>query len=270
MENIRSTIEIGKNLCDLTGQWIGYHNDLGTNMETLKRKTEQLNGRNNDINEEVNYAEQRSRKRRRVEVKLWQQDVRRITDDVQTLERQVLEVRGLKNAFKRAALGKRVVETIKEVEKLHENSEFSNGLLIDDPTCGHAIPTTESLAETTSVRNKEKIWNLLMDDAVTKIGVQGMGGVGKTTIMKHINNQLVDETCNYSDVIWVTVSKAFEIKNLQRQIAMKLNLHLFDYEDELHSASAIHNMLSRQKRYVLILDDLWKAFPLEEILNLNL
>ncbi|KAL7234358.1 hypothetical protein ACSBR1_017873 [Camellia fascicularis] len=82
MENIHSTIEIGKNLCDLTGPWVGYHNNLDTNMETLKRKTEQLNVRNNDVNEEVNYVEQRSRKRRRDEVKLWQEDVRRITDDV--------------------------------------------------------------------------------------------------------------------------------------------------------------------------------------------
>ncbi|GMP38682.1 hypothetical protein CsSME_00009835 [Camellia sinensis var. sinensis] len=265
MENIRSTIEIGKNLCDLTRPWVGYHNNLDTNMETLKRKTEQLNGRNNDINELVNYVEQRSRKRRRIEVKLWQEDVRRITADVQTLERQEREVRGLKNALKRAKLGKRVVDMIEELTKLYENGEFSNDLLIDDPTCGHAIPTAESLVETTSVRNKEKIWNFLMDDAVRKIGVQGMGGVGKTTIMKHINNQLLDETGNFSDVIWVTVSKAFEIKNLQRQIAKKLNLDLSDYEDELRSASEIHNMLSQKKRYVLILDDLWKAFPLEEV-----
>ncbi|KAL7236187.1 hypothetical protein ACSBR1_019450 [Camellia fascicularis] len=263
MENIRSTIEIGKNLCDLTGQWVGYHNNLDTNMETLKRKTEQLKGRENDINKEVNYAEQRSRKRRREEVRLWQEAVRRITGDVQTLERQEQEVRGLKNAFKRTKLGKLVVDTIEEVGKLFENGEFSNGLLIDD--CGHAIPTAESLAETTSVKNKEKIWNFLMDDVVRKIGVQGMGGIGKTTIMKHINNQLLVETCNFSDVIWVTVSETFKIKNLQRQIAKKLNLDLSDYEDELLSASEIHNMLSQKKRYVLILDDLWKAFPLEEV-----
>ncbi|KAI8026772.1 Disease resistance protein RFL1 [Camellia lanceoleosa] len=83
---------------------------------------------------------------------------------------------------------------IKEVEKLHENGEFSNGLLIDDPTCGHAIPTAESLAETTSAGNTEKIWNFLMDDMVRKISVLGMGAVGKTTITKHINNKLLDET----------------------------------------------------------------------------
>ncbi|THG01418.1 hypothetical protein TEA_020196 [Camellia sinensis var. sinensis] len=245
--------------------WDGYHNNLDTNMETLERKIEQLNSRNNDINEEVNYAQQRSRKKRRVEVKLWQEDVRRITYDVRTLERQEPEVQRLKNAFKRTELGKRVVEMIKEVEKLYENGGFANGLLIDDPTCGHAIPIAESLNETTSVRNKEKIWNFLIDGAVLKIGVQGMGGVGKTTIMKHINNRLLNETYNFSDVIWVTVSKAFKIKNLQRQIAEKLNLDLSDYKDELHSASEIHNMLSQKKRYVLILDDLWKAFPLDKV-----
>ncbi|XP_028104543.1 disease resistance protein At4g27190-like [Camellia sinensis] len=265
MENICSTIEIGKNLCDLTGPWVGYLNNLDTNMETLKRKTEQLNGRNNDINVEVNYAEQRSRKKRRVDVECWQEYVQRITADVQTLERQEQEVRGFKNAFKRAHLGKRVVDKIEEVEKLYENGEFSNGLLIDDPTCGHAIPTAESLVEPTSVRNREKIWNFLMDDAVRKIGVHGMGGIGKTTIMGSINNQLLSETSTFSDVIWVTVSKAFDIKNLQGQIAKKLNIALSDNEDELRSASEINKMLSQKKRYVFILDDLWKEFPLEKM-----
>ncbi|CAL5431937.1 unnamed protein product [Camellia sinensis] len=264
MENISSTIGIGKNLCDLTGPWVGYHNNLDTNMETLKRKIEQLNGRNDDINVEVNYKEQRSRKKRRVVVKLWQEDVRRITGDVQTLERQEREVRGFKNALKRAQLGKRVVDKIEEVGKLCEDGKFSDGLLIDDPTCGHAILTAESLAEPTSVRNREKIWNFLMDDAVRKIGVHGMGGVGKTTIMKSINNQLF-RTSTFSDVIWVTVSQALDIENLQRQIAKKLNIDLSDNEDELRSASEIHNMLSQKKRYVLILDDLWKEFPLEKM-----
>ncbi|CAL5379261.1 unnamed protein product [Camellia sinensis] len=265
VEKIGSAVELGKNLYDLTAPWVGYHNDLDTNIETLKRKTEQLNSRKDDIDEVVSYAEEYKRKRRRVEVTIWQEDVRRITCRVRTLELARQEVQGLKNAYNRKKLGKCVVETIKEVEKLHENGGFSNGLLIDNPTCGHAILTAKSLAEATSERNKEKIWKLLMDDAVRKIGVHGMGGIGKTTIMKHIYNQLLVGTSTFSEVIWVTISKAFDIKNLQRQIAKKLNFDLFDYEDELHSASEIRNKLSQKKGYVLILDDLWEAFRLKEV-----
>ena len=46
-----------------------------------------------------------------------------------------------------------------------------------------------------------------MGDKVTKIGVWGMGGIGKTAIMRHINNKLQEETNEFNDVIWVTVSQ---------------------------------------------------------------
>ncbi|CAL5379279.1 unnamed protein product [Camellia sinensis] len=122
-----------------------------------------------------------------------------------------------------------------------------------------------SFGETTSERNMEKVWEYLMDDEVRTIGVFGMGGVGKTTIMKHINSLLLNETCNFDDVIWVTVSKAFNISKLQSDIAKALNLDLSDYEDEKRIASELYAILSQKERYVLILDDLWEAFPMEKV-----
>ncbi|KAI7981968.1 putative disease resistance protein [Camellia lanceoleosa] len=133
------------------------------------------------------------------------------------------------------------------------------------PTSGWFIPTTTtSFGETTSARNMEKVWKYLMDDEVRQIGVFGMGGVGKTIIMHHINNRLVDETCEF-DVIWVTVSQPFNIRNLQRKIATALNLVFSKFDDEMRRASKLYAMLSRMKSYVLILDDLWEAFPLAKV-----
>ncbi|KAL7206267.1 hypothetical protein ACSBR2_019052 [Camellia fascicularis] len=186
---------------------------------------EYLSSQENDINKEVSIVEQRSRKRRKKEVEVWKKDVQRIKGDVQTLQIQEQEIIGWKNVFLCVRLRKLVVDRIKEVAEVQEKCRFSNDLLIDAfPNSAQLIPTTGSLGEITSAWNMEKVWEYLMDDEVRRIGIYRMGGVGKTTIMHHINNRLLNETCNFSDVIWVIVSKAFTVTNLQRQITKALDL----------------------------------------------
>ncbi|KAI7988001.1 Disease resistance protein RFL1 [Camellia lanceoleosa] len=215
MQFLHSIFEIGKSTWEETQKRVGYINFLDANMKNLKQKTEYLSSQENDRNKEVSIAEQRSRKRRKKEVEVWQKDVQRIKGDVQTLQIQEQEIVGWKNVFLQVRLGKLVVEKIKEVAEVQEKCRFSCNLLINAfPNSAQFIPTTRSLGEITSARNMEKIWEYLMDDEVRRIGIYGMGGVGKTTIMHHINNRLLNETCNFSDVIWVTVSKAFTVTNL--------------------------------------------------------
>ncbi|KAI7989968.1 putative disease resistance protein [Camellia lanceoleosa] len=186
--------------------------------------------------------------------------------DVQTLQREEQEVVGSKNVFSHVKLGKLVVEKIQEVAELQEKDRFSNGLLIDAlPTSGWFIRTMGSFCENTSARNMENVWKHVMDDEVRRIGIFEMGGIGKTTIMHHINNELLNEACNFDDVIWVTMSKALNIRNLQRQIAKALNFDLSSYRNETKRASKLYTMLFQKKRYVLILDDPWKAFPLNKV-----
>ncbi|KAL7206205.1 hypothetical protein ACSBR2_019002 [Camellia fascicularis] len=265
MEFLGSIFENGKNALEATGKWVVNINSLDANMKNLKRKIEYLSCQEDDINTELSSA-QRSLKRRKKEVEVWLGDVKTLKGDVQTLQRLEEEVVGWKYVFSRARLGKLVMEKIQEVEELQVKGRFANGLLIDAlPTSGWSRPTMGSFSETTSERNMEKVWECLMDDEVRTIGVFGMGGVGKTTIMKHINSRLLNETCNFDDVIWVTVSKAFNISKLQSNIARALNLDFSDYEDETRIASELYTILSRKERYVLILDDLWEAFPMEKV-----
>ncbi|KAL7206214.1 hypothetical protein ACSBR2_019009 [Camellia fascicularis] len=111
---------------EATQKWVGYINCLDANMKNLKRKTEYLSSQENDINKEVSIAEQRSRKRRKKEVEVWQKDVQRIKGDVQTLQIQEQEIVGSKNVFSRVRLGKLVVDKIKEVVEVEEKGRFSN------------------------------------------------------------------------------------------------------------------------------------------------
>lgn len=83
--------------------------------------------------------------------------------------------------------------------------------------------------------------------------------------MKHIHNRLLEERGKFDFVFWVIVSKEFDTLKLQKRIAKALNLNLVDDEDETIRASKLYAALSQKKKYVLILDDLWEAFPLDSV-----
>ncbi|KAI9377007.1 hypothetical protein POPTR_019G014312v4 [Populus trichocarpa] len=113
--------------------------------------------------------------------------------------------------------------------------------------------------------NTKVIWSLLMDDEVPTIGIYGMGGVGKTIILKHIHNELLQRPDIYDHVWWVTVSQDFNINRLQNLIATQLHLNLSREDDDLHRAAKLSEELKREQKWILILDDLWNNFELEEV-----
>ncbi|XP_052483262.1 probable disease resistance protein At1g61300 [Gossypium raimondii] len=94
----------------------------------------------------------------------------------------------------------------------------------------------------------------------------GMGGVGKTTIMKHIHNDLLKEQ-RFERVIWVTISKEFNVMKVQDNIASALEAkeYLDKEEDKLRRAAILSEMLKNAGKNVLILDDVWDKVSLEEV-----
>ena len=56
-------------------------------------------------------------------------------------------------------------------------------------------------------RSLNKVWKRLVDEKeVAVIGLYGTGGVGKTTLMKKINEKLSHANHGFEVVIWVVVS----------------------------------------------------------------
>ncbi|KAI3770651.1 hypothetical protein L6452_01792 [Arctium lappa] len=132
------------------------------------------------------------------------------------------------------------------------------------PDTGRILPTTGLVGHTTPHRVAKVIWELLAlaDMNTSKIGVYGMGSVGKTSIMMHIYNQLID--CKIFDkVIWVNVSKSFDIDKMQLDIANATNLELSKRKCGMEIDKAIEHL--HGKKFVLILDDMWHKFSLEEV-----
>ncbi|KAG5531169.1 hypothetical protein RHGRI_025955 [Rhododendron griersonianum] len=254
MESVVSMFAIAKDI----GGWVGYLNGLEPNMQNLKRKINDLSDQKSDIEAEITSSEDMPRKRLKKQVEVWLRDVSRLKNDVQRLDQEVEEG----SVFSRLRLGNRISTKIQEATKLEEKGKAFDGLQVDEPIGRLLMPPTEDFVETTEARNVERVWECLMNDEVRRVGVWGMGGVGKTTIMKHIHNKLLEETDKFDSVFWVTVSKEFNVRELQREIAKELKVCISDDEDVTRRAKELHAVLSRRERYVLILDDLWEAFPL--------
>ncbi|GKV44739.1 hypothetical protein SLEP1_g51898 [Rubroshorea leprosula] len=122
------------------------------------------------------------------------------------------------------------------------------------------IPTENLEGE---ISTKDEIWEHLMGNKVGMIGVCGIGGVGKTTIMKHVNNELL-EGDRFQKVIWVTVSYPLNVCELQKKIALAMDKKLPEDEEEMMRAGKLMDIMGRV-RFVLILDDVWEKFSLTDV-----
>ncbi|KAH0903613.1 hypothetical protein HID58_043116 [Brassica napus] len=117
--------------------------------------------------------------------------------------------------------GKSVSMNLREVEKL--NSKVFE-VIVEQ---AHTFEVEERQLQSTIVGQKEMLenaWNHLMEDRVGIMGLYGMGGVGKTTLLTQLNNKFSGMTCGFDFVIWVVVSKELRVEKIQSEIARKIGI----------------------------------------------
>ncbi|XP_075668755.1 disease resistance protein At4g27190-like [Castanea sativa] len=247
------------NIVPSVGEYWNYHKEADQHVKNLKRKWELLEGRKDDIKKILD-SELRQGKKPKQEVKLWLQNVETIKGDIDIGQEPARWM-----FLSRMRKGEYAFKKTKEVEELYLAGDFTDGFVLDLPErIGKMMPPSTLVGESTAQRTKKEILACMLDNNVGKIGVYGMGGIGKTTVMKEVNNFLLNESNKFESVIWVTVSKEFDLIKLQNDIACRLKLELPEFEDEIIRAAELYTAL-KDRRYALILDDLWETFALEKV-----
>ncbi|KAJ9671382.1 hypothetical protein PVL29_025195 [Vitis rotundifolia] len=251
-----------KDMWSSISNYFDYHKILNENRTTLREKRKRLECREQDINTELENAQYNRRKKVKREVENWLMEVQLVKDSAQQIEQEA----GERRYFSRFSFLSQFEANMKKVDEMFELGNFPNGILIDvHQDEGHALLTAQLIGETTAKRNLENIWTCLEKDEIQSIGVWGMGGIGKTTVVTHIHNRLLENRDTFGHVYWVTVSKESSICRLQDAIAGKINLNLSKEEDEKIRAAFLFEALQKKEKFVLIFDDVWEVYAPREV-----
>ncbi|KAH7690209.1 disease resistance protein RPS2 protein [Dioscorea alata] len=251
-------------------QQLNYIRKLRENEETMQSEWRTLSSQKNDICTNMNTGQVRYGKTSTEAVKDWLKKVEEIEKRVNSLGSGSAHHMCCKgfcpNYYSRLKRSKKTMGILNDVKDLQEKGKpFAEGenLFIDSlPETSSGLPAT-TLHGTSAERKKEEILQCIMDPEVGKIGVYGMGGVGKTTIMRQIYNQLKEKKDDFDIVMWVTVSSVFELEKVQKTIAEQLGCPLSS--DETSRAMELSQALRRRRNFVIILDDIWDGVSLQTV-----
>ncbi|RWR97926.1 putative disease resistance protein [Cinnamomum micranthum f. kanehirae] len=258
---IGPVLEIVKLAWGPIGRRIGYIKNLKKNMKELDKHD--LFAARDDVLNKIN-----SSKPKEVCNK-WLENVKQIEDEVNAIREEYYEdkkclIGWCPNIYSRMKLGKRVEDIIKEMTNQSKKwLEFHGKELPDEPLEKVLLQNVQVNSSIAAELKLQKILGFINDVKIRKIGIHGMGGMGKTTVMKLLNNQLGGSQ-KFEIIIWVTVSGEGNQRKVQNDIAVRLKLHNVSNESDDRLKAAICQHLER-KKFLLLLDDVWQKIDLFDI-----
>ncbi|KAK8514669.1 hypothetical protein V6N12_057566 [Hibiscus sabdariffa] len=101
------------------------------------------------------------------------------------------------------------------------------------------------------------------DPNIDIVGVHGMPGVGKTTLVKEVMRQVKEDKV-FDSVVFADVTHTPDIQKIQDQIADMLGLK-FEEQSASGRASRLCNRLKKEKKILVVLDNIWERLDLMEV-----
>ncbi|XWS73626.1 hypothetical protein CRYUN_Cryun02cG0144700 [Craigia yunnanensis] len=165
----------------------------------------------------------------------------------------------------RYELSKKADEEARIIAKLlEEESGFKDK--VSHPVDPQEIWATSSKSYMTFESRKfilNEILGALKDATLERIGVYGIAGVGKTTLIKEVAKEAKADKL-FDVVVLAVVTQNPDVRNIQGEIADWLGLK-FDEETVAGRANRLSSRLRHEKKILVILDDIWTSLKLDEV-----
>ena len=272
MDFVSPVLEVASLICNCVGDRADHLRRLPQNLISLRAAMEKLNNVYKDVKERVEREENLEKKKRTHVVDGW-------IGRTEAMEKEVNELldrcdeenqkkcfgtccpRNCRSSYKLAKMVREKMDAVAELQS--EGSNFQEV----------AVPLPSPLVIERTLEEKpvvgldsifREVWRLLQDKQVGSIGIYGMGGVGKTTLLKKINNKFLQSSINDFDiVIWVVVSRPTNLERVQETIRSRLQIpdDRWKGSEEDDKAAEICRIL-KTKKSLLLLDDIWEPLDL--------
>ncbi|XP_034707562.1 disease resistance protein At4g27190-like isoform X4 [Vitis riparia] len=267
---IRIAAKVGEYLVPPIGRQLRYLFCYRSYTDDLDNKVRELEGVRDVLQRIVGDETKRAGYEIRSTVQDWLNCVAKITVEAEKLMND--ENNGCFNGWcpnfkSRYLLGRKAEEMAQEIVQIIKKGNFPDGVCNRVPLRSLTFKNFETFESRASILNQ--IMDALGDDEIKMIGVWGMGGVGKTTLVKQVAEQAKQgnlfTTEVYIDVSWTRDLEKHQegIAEIQQKIAGKLHLE-FTGKDESTRAVELNHILKKEK-ILLILDDIWKVIDLEQV-----
>ncbi|KAI9107777.1 hypothetical protein K1719_021113 [Acacia pycnantha] len=275
MDQVRGIIcDITKCLCGCAKKEADYIYKLEDNLKSLKDKWEHLQSMKEDLKTRVDEAENTQGMQRAQEIDRWMKKVDDIQQEVTDIEIQgakeiqdkCLSKSCPKNCKSSYKLGKKAAKMINNVDNLAAKGKRYSS---ENFKIAHRRPPEPIEMPLDEVVGLDlmfnKVWKSIEEENVGIIGLYGMGGVGKTTLLKIINNELGKRRLGFNFVMWVVVSKEPNLDSIMDTIRKFIRIGddiWTKCSDQDQKAAKIYGVL-KEKKFVLLLDDIWDRLDLK-------
>ncbi|GMP73025.1 hypothetical protein CsSME_00030888 [Camellia sinensis var. sinensis] len=236
--------------------------------EDLQEQVQNLEAQKKDVLDSINAAK-RNREEILESVKNWIDNVSRfILEAKEFLEggtnvNQKCFYGWFPDLVTRRWLGKAAKNKAQEAKVLRKEGTFNN---ISKPAPPLESMPFEQLVPYAS-RNlaMTNVMEALNDDNINFIGIHGIGGVGKTTLVKEIAKKAKSDKL-FDEVVMVVVSQNPNIKTIQDEIASMLGFtSLINQPSATARISMLCARLRDVKKILVILDDVWAKLDLAAV-----
>ncbi|ESR46264.1 hypothetical protein CICLE_v10003410mg [Citrus x clementina] len=261
-------IEVAKCLAPSIERQFSYVRDYTRNFKNLNNQVEKLEGEIVSMENAVNDAE---RKGEEIEqnVQNWLASANKAT--VEGKKFVGVEATTNKHSFKgccpnlkmRRRLSKEAVRQLDAIVKLREDGRFEriSHSIIPEDTLLMSNKGYEDFESRMSTLND--ILGALRNPDISMLGICGMGGIGKTMLAKEVARKAKNDKL-FDLVVFSEVSQSPDIRKLQGEIADKLGL-TFREESESGRARRLFSRLKKEKRILVILDNIWEYLDLQVV-----